>query len=612
VGWGGLELDKFPSILILYDAHPSNCIPGPSTIEPHSLLDRVFKTLEISTSMKKTLKTFLVLLSVYLFTIILFVLKLSYSTHALYQFIKSDDINRSQLQKSILLAEEFHENAIVLNSELLMPAKFLLGERNSLTMLGDVLSAAAEVFISSAENVSNVYAKREFLPFQNLNVAFDEVSKSSAKIKFIFETLGELRFTGLLSPFNHLVEQQELKFEKYELAFERISPLLPVASEILGFKNKRKYFVGMQNPAQSRGTGGLLGTFAIITIDKGHISLEHVGTNSELAIQPDIPIQVPKDYLTLYGKYARSWNGSNFSPHFPYAARIWSETWRRMTGEKVDGVIAIDVFLLKSLLSNSQPVDIDGYVIDSKNVIEELLSKAYLRFESSPEKRKQYLTLVVRKIATRIIEGTFSELNLIQSLIDPLVENRIYLFLEDKSANNLLSLSPISGILDSEKNNEYRLVLQNISGNKMDYYMKRELRITSLVCSPLRLTKVDVFITNTAKRNVYLPAYVNSLRAMNYPNGNSNSQYAGIFLYGPTESTIEHVQLYDSGNSPGGVLSERNRTLFTIQTLIPANTTFKMSVTFKGGSGQITSVLQPLVIPQRTVIKDHCLRKLHN
>lgn len=277
-----------------------------------------------------------------------------------------------------------------------------------------------------------------------------------------------------------------------------------------------------------------------------------------------------------------------------------------MTNQQVDGVIAIDTYLLKALLEASGPVDLDGYLIDSKNVIEELLANAYLKFESDPQKRKNFLVDVSKTVAERFISGNYSKSTLIREAIGPILENRVLIYSRYEGEMRYLANSPLSGILEDSPNNEYRLVVQNIAGNKLDYYLDRELTILSEQCAPIRTTRVDFTVTNTADHKKRLPAYVSALRAQGYPLGNKNAQFAGLFLYGPSNSRVTGVVDADTGQTYGSIFTERSRPLYAVQVLIPAGESKSFSVFFEGGEGELSSHLQPLVIPQKTTIVDAC------
>ncbi len=44
---------------------------------------------------------------------------------------------------------------------------------------------------------------------------------------------------------------------------------LPSIAVLLGANGPQKWFVALQNGGESRGTGGLLGSFAVVDLDKG-------------------------------------------------------------------------------------------------------------------------------------------------------------------------------------------------------------------------------------------------------------------------------------------------------------------------------------------------------
>jgi hypothetical protein len=51
---------------------------------------------------------------------------------------------------------------------------------------------------------------------------------------------------------------------------------------MLGASGPRRYFVAMQNNAEARGTGGLLGAFMILEADQGRVQLVRIASNAEL------------------------------------------------------------------------------------------------------------------------------------------------------------------------------------------------------------------------------------------------------------------------------------------------------------------------------------------
>ena len=560
----------------------------------------------MKTLVKRSFDIFKIIVLIYLFTLLVFLIdttKVFIEIKNLSSSLKIQDNSDIRVGK---FARDLQRYSETLDSPLVIPPSLLIGDLNSIRSIGRTFNHGAKAleYISPLldQNLESISITNTQLLASDRKI----LSKASNQARLAFQEFENLEFTGILRRFDPRLAVFQSRVIKYREVFDRIDPILPIIPELLGSERERTYFVGMQNSAQGRGTGGLLGTFAIISIKQGKISLKFVAPNTALEIQPDIPIYVPDEYRVIYRDYAKSWNGSNFSPHFPYAAQIWAETWRRMTGEKVDGVISVDTYLFRALLAASGPINVDGYLLTKDNVIEELLSNAYKRFENDPTERKNYLAEIAKAVAERFISGSYSKATLIRELIDPLVENRILIYTNNVEEMDLISQSPLSGIFSDTPNNEYRLVIQNIAGNKLDYYIYREMILMSEKCLPQRTTRVDFTVTNTADPDEKLPAYVNALRAQGYPQGKENTQFAGIFLYGPTDSRITGVIDNDTGKTYGSVFTERKRPLYAAQVMIPAGTSKNFSVFFEGGTGKITSYLQPLVIPQDTVIIDSC------
>src|SRR5664280_2897500 len=143
---------------------------------------------------------------------------------------------------------------------------------------------------------------------------------------------------------------------------------------MLGASGPRRYFVAMQNNAEARGTGGLLGAFMILEADQGRVQLARIASNAELPPVSVTPLEagLPPEYMDQYGNWAplSIWADANVSPHFPYAAQIWAAMWRKSTGQTIDGVIALDPFTLSYLLQATGPVQLaDGTAVSADNAV---------------------------------------------------------------------------------------------------------------------------------------------------------------------------------------------------------------------------------------------------
>ncbi len=245
--------------------------------------------------------------------------------------------------------------------------------------------------------------------------------------------------------------------------------LVKVAPSMMGSQSPKKYLLVFQNSAESRGTGGIIGAYAEIQVYHGAVTVLRQGSNVGLKSLDQIPIAMPTEYNNLWGSDPAIWQNSNLSPHFPYAAQIYTALWQKQFKEKLDGVIATDPEALSSVLKAIGPVTLaSGEVIDSTNVVSKTLSTAYQRFASDNLARKQYLVDVMKAVIQKLMNGNYSKLNLARQLQTPLLDNRILLSLSDAGDQAVIAPTLVSGVVSEAPDNEYRVVIVNTSGNKLD------------------------------------------------------------------------------------------------------------------------------------------------
>ena len=216
----------------------------------------------------------------------------------------------------------------------------------------------------------------------------------------------------------------------FEPIADEIGAVIKVAPILAGSVTPKRYLIAFQNSAEARGTGGILGAFAIVEINKGSFSIIRTGSNAELKWLKEVPVKVPAEFTKLYGKNPAIFQNSNLSPHFPYGAEIWMGIWRKQFGEQLDGVIAVDPSSLSYVLKATGPITLaSGEIITSENVVAETLQKAYKRYEKDNNARKQYLVEIMNAAASKLTTGQYSKIEMAKALRRGLIENRINSFL---------------------------------------------------------------------------------------------------------------------------------------------------------------------------------------
>jgi hypothetical protein len=162
--------------------------------------------------------------------------------------------------------------------------------------------------------------------------------------------------------------------------------------------------------------------------------------------------------------------------------------------------------------------------------------------------------------------------------------------------------------LSTNNDNQYRVVVNNIAGNKMDYYLVRQMTLTALTCGEKRTTKVDVVLQNTARPDLVLPAYVNGRLDLKKPNGDGNSTSVEVMFFGPRNSALLNSVNAPEIDSTRFIGSELGHPVLAMNVELKPEAPLHLTATFKGGSGALTNIVQPLVLPEKVTVIDKCGR----
>jgi|APCry1669189241_1035207.scaffolds.fasta_scaffold14514_2 Protein of unknown function (DUF4012) len=413
-------------------------------------------------------------------------------------------------------------------------------------------------------------------------------------------------FTQLNKPFiKQIVSTAGLDFSTIK---PELKSLITSGPDLAGIRTPQKYLLAFQNSAEARGTGGILGAYAIVIINKGKLNVERTGSNIALKSLNEIPILVPDEYKQLYRSDPAIWQNSNLSPHFPYAARIWMALWERQYHEKLDGVIAIDPTALSYILKATGPIRLpSSEKVNSNNVVYKVLSEAYKRFEFENIARKQYLVEIMNATFAKITVGSFSKITMATALKRSIEENRILVYTNNSSVEKNIAQSVLAGDLSTNAKNQYRVVIQNIDASKLDYYLDRKISVKSLTCGDVRTTQISVKVTNSLKTGAGLPAYVLTRADKTKPIGLFTGQHRFlVFIYGPRGATLLNAHRSSSFGSAGGVGTELERPILVSDVDLSPQKSETITAIFSGGHGVVTFHDQPLVRKSSISISNSC------
>jgi hypothetical protein len=293
-------------------------------------------------------------------------------------------------------------------------------------------------------------------------------------------------------------------------ASARTTELVP---PMLGATGTRRYLIAVQNPAEARGTGGLLAAYVLLEARAGRLTLVKVGANSDLHDGTAVPVDLGPDFTGLYGADPALWSNGNLSPHFPYAARIWSALYEKQFKVRLDGVIAIDPIVMGNLLGATGSVTLkDGSRVGSDNAARTVMQTIYTEFPGDADDvpRDAYLIELGQAVIGKLLAGSPDRdpKDLVTALQTSAEESRIHIFSAHADEERTLAQTSVGGTVPDTTRPYAGLVVNNGGGNKLDYYLGRTVRYSLLSCTgDTRESLITVTLTNGAPATG-LPEYV--------------------------------------------------------------------------------------------------------
>jgi len=351
-----------------------------------------------------------------------------------------------------------------------------------------------------------------------------------------------------------------------------------LAPPLMGADGPRSYFMGFQTNAEARGTGGLLGAFGILRFDDGEPSVDELGPNNELLDDRASfkAFSLGPEFDEQYGftNATTDVRNSNQSSHFPYAAQIWRSMWEQESGMTVDGAIAIDPVALSYILGATGPATLpDGETVTAANVVELTESSLYIRFPADQKARKQYLQDIATEVVKKITKPLKSPRKLFDALGRAVSERRIAVWSSNPIDQKLLEETPLAHVIPDDAAPYAEVVINNLGGNKLDYYLKRQIEYVADRCKgDTRNSTVSVRLSNEVPDAETLPDYVAGRMGF-FPELGGNI---------PKGTMISSVRLLATqGAQLGGALvngkrvpvmqrTERGHPSFEVQVAIPA------------------------------------------
>ncbi|QQG47663.1 MAG: DUF4012 domain-containing protein [Candidatus Woesebacteria bacterium] len=411
--------------------------------------------------------------------------------------------------------------------------------------------------IDSYEILKNSFAnslnKKDYDLIKTKNNLLKNVQKINDNISSLENELSLIPYT------KNFISKNE-KSIGYIKSFLNLSEnFLISAPSILGTEKPKTYLILFQNSSELRPTGGFVGSFALITFEKGKLFNLEVydiyDADGQLKGHVDPPNPL-RTYLKEGGWYFRD---SNWNPDFPSSAKVAAWFLDKEMEIKVDGVVAVDSEFIISLLQKIGPINLpnSNLQITSQNFYEKINSQIENNFFPGSRNKSNLLSDLYKTLIQKVSTQGLSFESLARLSLNALSQRHIQIYFNDVPLQKTLSDLNWAGEIKKTScfdcdNITISLVEANLGVNKVNPFIEREAFLSQKILDNFIENSLIVNFTN---KNSTL-AYKNYLRLIT----NKDTTFDGVLVQNQkiTQTLIPELEEHDSNFTSAGVFVEIN------------------------------------------------------
>jgi hypothetical protein len=400
--------------------------------------------------------------------------------------------------------------------------------------------------------------------------------------------------------------------DKYDSFAQQVNHVLPAADlardvatlapAMLGADTPQHYLVLLGTPAETRELGGFVGNFALITADKGKLSLTTSGRSLDVSDPTGKAGFVLQDgtYLEPFLPYrpAQFFGNVSASANFTDVANVVRQLFPQATGQQLDGVFYMDPYALAALLDVTGPVTLKetDTRLTAKNAAQLLLVDQYKDIASRND-RVDFLDEATRLTFDQLTNGDLPKPAAVAQALSPMVDQgHMFGSSVNPQVDALFHSLAFDGSAPATNGDDALWVTQtNENPNKIDSYVHRDITYDATVRPDTGSVDANLAIKLTNAVDPTLPDVVVG-NAHGLPVG---TDHLFLTVYSALRATSVTVQDFPARY---GAVPRFGLSAYTIVVDVPAGQTVTVKLKLTGvidkaDDYRLTVVRQPMVNP---------------
>jgi hypothetical protein len=301
--------------------------------------------------------------------------------------------------------------------------------------------------------------------------------------------LGSHRGGWLLPPLWERVDALWRQSKDLAGAARTAAKVVDIAPALLGENEPRRYLVLLLNNTELRGAGGILSGIGSLTIDEGRIELGDFSHYKDLADEPPFrKVAAPADFEHHFATYSADttrWVTTSSSPDVPDVALVSRRLYALTAGRTVDGAIVVDPRGLSALMPRHARLKVPttDRVLRRDDIPDYVYSDAYSQLGGAEARRRESLIEVGQAAFASILGSKLDAPAVTEDAAAAAAGGHLRVISFHPQERKALEAAAITGELGAPVGDAAMATVQNLGGNKLDFYSHRRLAHSCRIAS---------------------------------------------------------------------------------------------------------------------------------
>lgn len=353
----------------------------------------------------------------------------------------------------------------------------------ALVASGEKAAEAASVLAKGADKAKSNSTR---YPVERIRLMQTYIEAASPLLEDAVQSMSRVKLESLPADVRPKAEEAQGLLSKVQTGLRELRVLSAFAAAAVGEESQRRYLIVFQNPAELRPTGGFMGSYAEVVLDRGEIKSLSVpgGGPYDLKSQLKARVRAPGPLRLIADHW--EFQDANWFPDFAASAKKINWFWSQAGQPTLDGILTVNARLVVNLLKITGPIEMPDYgkVITSENFMNEAQLAVEVEYDREENKPKKFIGDLMAKMMERIAKASNEQwIDFAKLGTDALVEKDIQAWFTRDNEQELSDRFGWSSRLKTVPGDSLAVVNTNIGGQKSDLLIDEKVEHAATIGS---------------------------------------------------------------------------------------------------------------------------------